>query len=86
MTTCEYVSAAAPVESGQRSEQTSFLDSFISQLFDIIFDLTKHRQSELVGWDWALLDTALRSLHGAIVALEEVSSVEPINERTHRYP
>jgi len=78
MTTSEYVSAGqaggAPVESGdvQLSAPAPAVGGFINQIVDIIFDLTKGRASQLDGRDWASFDAAIRGLHSAVVALEEI--------------
>jgi len=91
MTTCEQVSAArageASIESGevQKSASRPVVDGFIDQIFDVIFGLTKGRPSQSDGDVWVSFDTAIRGLHGAIVALEAVGGSEPRAEEARSH-
>jgi len=57
------------------SEVSPVVTGFIDQISDVIFGLIKSRRlSTEEGCEWLAFDAAIRGLHGAIVALEDVGT------------
>jgi hypothetical protein len=66
-----------------RAGITPTVIGFVNQISDVIFALSKSRPSPSEGRDWLAFDAAIRGLHEAIVALEDVGMT---NEETGSHP
>lgn len=89
MITCEQVHKVRAEEAlvqpidGIRAGLAPAVTGFVNQISDVIFALSKSRSSLSEGCDWLAFDAAIRSLHEAIVTLEDVGMT---NEETRRHP
>ena len=68
---------------GRGAVSSTIVEDFVNQISDVIFGLIKSRPAPAEGCDWLSFDAAIRGLHGAIVALEDMGTTD---QGTRRHP